>query len=493
MAEARLRRIDRSQSYWSRVDVETLIGADHPARAIWELSRAWDLSGFLVDNKSVEGRAGAERIDPRLLISVWVYGLTLGIGSARELERRLEQEPGLRWLCGDEAVNHHTLSDFRVAHGAALDRIFSQLLAALSQSGMVRLEELTVDGTKVQARASGASLRREPSLRERLEQAETVVKQLSQAQSGEGSARVEAARKRAAREQQERLKQALEQLQEIRNSKPAAERGEARVSMSEPEARVMKNGQGGFAPSYNVQSVVDGAHKIVLDVEVTQAASDQQQLQPALERMEAQLASVSAKPRVIVDGGYVTGHSIVEADQRGVELIGPALERVEARERGKRQSLEQAGIAPQFGPGAFRVLETGAALECPAGKRLARISRAQNYDQYRAEAQDCAACSDRASCCPHSGQRSVKIKRANPVVESFHERMQQQPCRAIYKRRGEIAEFPHAWWKDKFRLRKFHVRGLAKVRIEMKWAALAYNIQQWIRLLWWPQVIRSAA
>src|SRR4029077_13594063 len=168
MAEARLKGIDRSQSYWGEVDLENLIGSDHAARAIWELSGTLDLSGFLVGNKSVEGRAGAERTDPRLLISVWVYGLTLGIGSARELGRRLEQEPGLRWLCGDEAVNHHTLSDFRVEHGAALEKIFSQVLAALSQSGLVRLEELTVDGTKIQAQASAASLRRAPSLRPRL-------------------------------------------------------------------------------------------------------------------------------------------------------------------------------------------------------------------------------------------------------------------------------------------------------------------------------------
>ncbi len=93
-------------------------------------------------------------------------------------------------------------------------------------------------------------------------------------------------------------------MQQIRESKPAAEREQARVSLSEPEARVMKNGQGGFAPSYNVQSVVDGAHKIVLDVEVTQAAGDQQQLKPALERMQAQRAAAAAeKPTEIVDGG----------------------------------------------------------------------------------------------------------------------------------------------------------------------------------------------
>jgi transposase len=490
MAEARLKGIDRSQSYWGEVDLESLIGSEHAARAIWELSGTLDLSGFLVGNKSVEGRAGAERTDPRLLISVWVYGLTLGIGSARELGRRLEQEPGLRWLCGDEAVNHHTLSDFRVEHGAALEKIFSQVLAALSQSGLVRLEELTLDGTKIQAQASAASLRREPSLRQRLEQAEAVVKQLSQ--GGEGSARVEAARKRAARERQQRLHQALQELQEIRESKPAAEREQARVSMSEPEARVMKNGQGGFAPSYNVQSVVDGAHKIVLDVEVTQAAGDQQQLPPALERLQAQWPAAQ-NATVIVDGGYISEHSIGEADKGGVELIGPAFKREESRERGARQSLEQAGIATEFGPQAFRILDQGVALQCPAGKRLERISKAQNHDQYRAAAQDCAACAHRASCCPHSGRRSVKIKRSNPVVEAFHQRMQQPDCSAIYKRRGEIAEFPHAWWKDKFRLRKFHVRGRAKAQVEMKWAALAYNIQQWIRLVWRPLVALQTA
>ena len=179
MEQARLKRIDRSQSYWGQVEIEALIGAEHVARAIWELSGTLDLGAFLEHNKSVEGRGGAERTDPRLLVSVWVYGFTLGIGAARELARRLEQEPGLRWLSGDEAINYHTLSDFRVAHGEALDRLFSQVLAALSQAGLVKLEQLTVDGTKIQAQASGSSFRREPSLRERLEQAEAVVEQLS--------------------------------------------------------------------------------------------------------------------------------------------------------------------------------------------------------------------------------------------------------------------------------------------------------------------------
>jgi len=482
MSQPRLKPIDRKQSYWGPVDVENLIGQDHIARAIWDLTGRLDLSAFLKNNKAVEGHAGAGRTDPRLLLGVWVYGLTLGIGAARELARRLNQEPGLRWLSGDEEINAHTLSDFRVGHQAALDGLFSQLLAALSEAGMVKLEQLTVDGTKVQAQASGASLRREPRLRERLEQAEAIVKELSQDHSEAAHSKRAAARRRAAAEQQERLQEALQELEEIRKHKPAAERAQARVSVSEPEARVMKNGQGGFALAYNVQSVVDAANKIVMNVAVTRSAGDQQQLTAALERV----GPLKPHTQVLVDGGYLTEQSISQAQQQGVELIGPHLEREASRERGCAQSLAQAGIAAEFGPQAFRIVEDGGALECPAGKRLERISKAARHDQYRAQASDCSRCEHGARCCPSSGQRSVKIKRPNPVVEAFHQRMRQPEFAALYKGRGPVAEFPHAWWKEKFRLRKFHVRGLAKVRMEITLAALAYNMQQWVRLIWRP-------
>jgi hypothetical protein len=401
----------------------------------------------------------------------------------------MSQEPGLRWLTGDEAINYHTLSDFRVAHGAALDRLFSQVLAALSEAGLVKLEQLTVDGTKMQAQASGASFRREPSLRQRLAQAEAVVEQLSQESSDEPArSKRQAAQQRAAYERQTRLQQALEQVQKIAAMKPAVEREQARASFSEPEARVMKQGDGGFVPAYNVQSVTDAGHKIVVNVEVVTQANDQQQLHAALARVEP----LPAAAQVIVDGGYLTEHSIEEAVNTGVELIGPAQDRDRQRARNQRQSLQRAGIDAAFGTHAFRILEDGAALECPQGKRLKLLSKAAGHDQYRAEKSDCSRCPDRVRCCPTSGQRSVKIKRVSPVVESFYQRMHQPAAKQLYKRRGEVAEFPHAWWKEKFRLRKFHVRGLKKVRMEMKWAALAYNIQQWFRLIWRPNLPAAA-
>lgn len=102
---ARLKAIDRAQTYWGEVDLGSLIAEDHRARAVWAWIEQQPVDLFLETNQSVEGGAGAERTDPRLRISVWVYGLTLGIGAGRERERRMSQEPGLRWLSGDQTIN----------------------------------------------------------------------------------------------------------------------------------------------------------------------------------------------------------------------------------------------------------------------------------------------------------------------------------------------------------------------------------------------------
>ncbi len=115
--------------------VEELIPADHKARAIWELVGKLDLSRFAEPLQTAVGCAGRPAWDPHLLVSLWVYAYSEGIGSAREIERLMEWEPALQWLSGLVAVNHHTLSDFRVEHKAALDDLFAQLLALLESAG----------------------------------------------------------------------------------------------------------------------------------------------------------------------------------------------------------------------------------------------------------------------------------------------------------------------------------------------------------------------
>ena len=119
--------INREQLCWRRVDVERLIGEEHPARAVWEFVGQLDLSGYQEEARAVEGKAGRPGWEPRLLISLWVYAYSEGVGSARAIEELCEWEPAYQWLTGAVVVNAHTLSDFRVKHEAALKELFVQV------------------------------------------------------------------------------------------------------------------------------------------------------------------------------------------------------------------------------------------------------------------------------------------------------------------------------------------------------------------------------
>ena len=100
------------------------------------------------------------------MIAVWLYGYSRGVTSGRELERQMEYEPGLMWLTGMEVINHRTLSDFRIEHGEALTDLFAQMLVVLSDAGLVRMQLVAHDGTKIRAQAGADSFRREATIRE---------------------------------------------------------------------------------------------------------------------------------------------------------------------------------------------------------------------------------------------------------------------------------------------------------------------------------------
>src|SRR5580704_5726266 len=173
-----IRYVNRKQLSWRAVDVEHLIGEDHPARAIWALVGRLDLSGFYRAIESSTEEGGRPAFDPQLLISLWVYAYSRGVGSAREVSRRCEYEPAFQWLTGLESVNYHTLSDFRITHLQALDELFTQVLGVLNAEGLISLERVTHDGTKIAANAAQGSFSREERIRDALARAREQVEAL---------------------------------------------------------------------------------------------------------------------------------------------------------------------------------------------------------------------------------------------------------------------------------------------------------------------------
>src|SRR5271156_5666723 len=224
------RSVDRAQMEWVLRDWDSFLPPDHAARAIWELAGRLDWSGFEGSIGSREPTGGRPAWVPRLLASVWMYAYTLGVGSARAVERMQGYEPGLQWLTVGETINHHTLSDFRITEPKKLERLFSQVLAVLDQDGLIDLSVVMQDGTKIQAVAGKQSLHRRKTLEEHWAQAQAVVAELGQQCRSESQEQTETGVQRRARQRVARLEQALEVLGQREQAADKRDRAQVRAS-----------------------------------------------------------------------------------------------------------------------------------------------------------------------------------------------------------------------------------------------------------------------
>jgi transposase len=460
-------------------DLDALIEADHAARAIWEFLQEVDLSAFETGCKAHEGRAGQSPIQPRLLVALWLMACVDGVGSARELARRCEHHPAYRWLCGDAPINHHTLSDFRADHTEAVRGLFVEVLGVLSYEGLVTLRRVAHDGTKIRAAASPASYHREKTIESCLAEAQAQVEALGDPQQEPD--RAQAAQRRAVAERKQRLEQARTQLQQLQVKESKAERREQiRVSVSEPEARIMKQPGSGFAPAYNAQLTTDEAHGIVVNVAVSSNGSDYPQLVPALEQVKESFGKLPNQ--VLADGGYISRENIETLDGR-TDLIGPCIgaQHLEAQR-------QRNGIDARFAGDVFVFDPVTNSFRCPRGETLqhvcARAGVGKVEHTYKATVAQCGGCPDKDLCCPKSKFRSVLRIEESPAVERFRDKVSESGSQTIYKLRARVAEFSNCWIKEKLKLRRFHVRGPLKVQTEMLWHVIAYNLQQWARLRW---------
>jgi hypothetical protein len=407
-----------------------------------------------------------------------VYAYSQGIGSAREVARRCEYDPAFQWLTGLDEVNYHTLADFRVEKQKELDELFTQVLAALSKEGLITLEQVMQDGTKIKAQASVRSYRQEETIREHLERARRRVREMGDPRNEESNPRTKQARERARREQQERLENALQELEKLQARKQGEQaKSKVRVSSSDPQARVMHHSDGGLTLSYNAQISADAAHGLIVGVAVTQEVNDCRQLLPAVDRLEARLKK---KPQqMVADTGYTTRETIEAMAERKIDFLGSM---VEEKKRGRP-------VLERLPPTAFVYDGNRDCFVCPEGKLLGyegshTRKKGFTYYRYEAEWRDCQSCARKPQCCPENQKqgRSVVRGEESAAVLAFHQKMASEEAQAQYRRRGRVVEFCHAWIKSKLGLRQFHVRGLVKVQMEMLWACLTYNLQHWIRL-----------
>jgi transposase len=268
---------------------------------VWEVTGRLDLSSFYDGIKVRGDQAGRAATDPRMLLALWLYATIDGVGSGRELDRRCHCHDAYRWLRGGVPVNYHTLNDFRVANEAALDELLTQILTVLVSQKLVTVKRIAQDGTRVRASAGRKSFRGRDRLEELRDEMAAHVAEVKDPAAMKPSRREREAQARLSRIDQalETLK-ALEEAKAKQKNKPSKQ-NPPQASTTDPEARMMRMGDGGMRPGYNVQIAVDIQSRAVVGAEVTSCGSDAQESA----RMRAQVNERTGQKvhRHLIDGG----------------------------------------------------------------------------------------------------------------------------------------------------------------------------------------------
>jgi hypothetical protein len=190
--------------------------------------------------------------------------------------------------------------------------------------GLVTLDRVAQDGMRVRANAGSSSFRRAPTLEEALREAEEQLAKLTQELQADPNAsktRQQAARQRAAEERAARIRAALDQLPNIAQSKKAKDRDQARASTTDADARVMKTGDGGFRPAFNVQFATTTDSQIITGVDVVNSGSDRGQLAPMVEQHQERYEQVPDE--ALVDGGFAKNQDIENVEKGGTTVYAP--------------------------------------------------------------------------------------------------------------------------------------------------------------------------
>ena len=350
---------ERSQGEMRLEIPDLLVSASHPARLLWNVLGTVDLSAFEEKCGSVEGKAGRSLLSPRMLLTLWFYAISKAIGSAREIARLTLTDSAYRWIVGDLKVSHHKLSEFRVGYGEALSGLMTDILASLMAKGLLTLELVAQDGTRTRAAASAPSFRTYGSLLQCREQAALHVKAvLAAADDPEYTQAQHIRRAAAAREYQERVEAAIQTVQELQKERSPKDKP-ARASTTDAEARVMKMGDGGFRPAYNVQYTTAGSPlggpRTIVGIQVTSSGSDMGSLTPMAEQVQARTGKLPGT--VMADGGHAKHEDIAQMEAKGIKVIVPVADNAKPLEemtnadpgvRAWRQRMETPEAQQQY-------------------------------------------------------------------------------------------------------------------------------------------------
>jgi transposase len=470
---------ERGQSVLFPGTVDEYIAENNEVRAIAAFLGRLDFVklGFVRGQAAGTGRPG---YDPRLLMGLFLWGHLNGIRSSRKLERESHRNLEVIWLCENLRPDFKTIADFRKDNGPGIKGVVVEFRLWCLRAGLYGKEIVAVDGSKFKAVNSKERNFTRKKLSQIIARERAKISEYLEAVAVADETESEEPELSAAQLQEKiaGLERYLAEHEELERQLAAS--GESQVSLTDPEAKLMKTAKGSEV-SYNVQTVVDSKHKLIAAYEVTNERNDLGQL--AVMALQAKEALQVAELTVLADGGYFEGNALKECEQAGITTFVSVP---------KSKEAERLGI---FAQGQFRYDQERDLYVCPQGEELHWTKttndreRNKKFKVYATKA--CAQCPLRAQCTTSKYGRKIKRWIDQGVIDRLQARNRGRP--ELLKQRKTLAEHPFGTIKRGMNQGFFLLKGIRKVTTEIGLTVLSYNLKRVLNIMGVEQMISSLA
>ena len=443
---------------------------------------------------------GASAYGPELLLKLYLYGYLNRIRSSRRLQRACEVNIEVMWLTGNLKPKYHTIADFRKNHPTALKAVFKEYVLLLKDWDLIAGERLAVDGTKIHAQNSRKQNFNKAKLKRSLDRIERGIEDALQ-DFADRDVQEDSDTK------QELQQQALDKLATLRQRKEVYEEmqqeledsGANQLSETDPDARsLMVKGTESLV-GYNIQSVVDDEHNLIVHTEATNV-NDINALAGLAGAAKAILDLPDDAPEgpidILADKGYHDATNLQAVEDLGME---PFVAERKPSQRGRPDG--------GYGPREFEYDEDKDVYICPEGEELTTTGKwyyrrskdgglgsGKRYGNYRLSNTICSQCPLRGECLLSAAARRSRhgkvITRQEyaGAVARNHERLKEWP--EVYPTRQAIVEHPFGTIKRSWGATYTLMKGLEAVDGEFRLLACCYNLRRSVSILGVSGLIR---
>jgi transposase len=434
---------DRSEALFYYFRLEDQVPESHLLR---QIEKHISLAFVREKLKESYSETGRPSIDPELLLRILLIGYLYGITSERKLVEELRMHLAWRWFTGlgfDQEIPHHsTFSKNR--HGRfqeskVFEQLFEEIVARCLEAGLVQGDNLSVDGSFIEANASKQSRIPREQLAEAAQVNQTVRQYL------------------------------IELEQQNPTEEPVHEQDQ--VSTTDPDSTYATKGGTPARLGYYDNYLVDNHSCVIVGVQGTAARMSQETV--AAKDMLARFARWQGREPVSVAADTTYGNG---------EFLQWLMERSITPYMRTRDSVHRKN-SPFYGPERFTYLPESNSYRCPAGKPLnygGRNERNRTY-AYIGTRKRCGACSQKAQC-TSGAFRYLAIHMEEPARQRARE-LVSTPAFAKAQRERKKVEALFAELKNQIGLRRLRLRGLKFVREQFFMAAAAQNIKRLVRFL----------